>query len=54
MKATVLRLSALYIILEDRPVQIGLPVEMVTRRIRAVGDEHGMLVYAYKFRLALR
>ncbi|MGH2538169.1 MAG: Zn-ribbon domain-containing OB-fold protein [Candidatus Promineifilaceae bacterium] len=30
-------------------VQIGLPVEMVTRKLRADGDE-GMIVYGYKFR----
>lgn len=32
------------------PVKIGMPVEMVTRRIRSDGDEKGMLVYGYKFR----
>ncbi len=36
--------------LGEGPVQIGMPVEMVTRRIRADGDEKGMLVYGYKFR----
>jgi uncharacterized protein len=36
--------------LGDQPVTIGMPVEMVTRRIRSDGDEHGMLVYGYKFR----
>jgi uncharacterized protein len=36
--------------LGDQPVQIGMPVEMVTRRIRQDGDERGMLVYGYKFR----
>ncbi len=30
-------------------VEIGMPVEMVTRRLRAQGDE-GTLVYGYKFR----
>ena len=34
-------------------VQIGTPVEMVTRRLRSDGDERGMLVYGYKFRPAL-
>lgn len=29
--------------------QIGMPVEMVTRKLRADGDR-GMLVYGYKFR----
>jgi len=36
--------------LGDQEVQIGMPVEMVTRRIRQDGDERGMLVYGYKFR----
>ena len=39
--------------LGDQPVQIGMPVEMVTRKIREDGDEHGMLVYGYKFRPVL-
>jgi hypothetical protein len=30
--------------------EIGMPVEMVTRRIRSDGDERGMLIYGYKFR----
>jgi uncharacterized OB-fold protein len=34
----------------SQPVEIGMPVEMVTRRIRQDGDERGMLVYGYKFR----
>ena len=33
--------------------EIGMPVEMVTRRIREDGDERGMLIYGYKFRPAL-
>jgi len=36
--------------LGDAPVQIGTPVEMVTRRLRQDGDERGMIVYGYKFR----
>lgn len=36
--------------LGDQPVQIGAPVEMVTRRLRSDGDERGLLVYGYKFR----
>ena len=40
--------------LGEQPVQIGMPVEMVTRKIRQDGDERGMLVYGYKFRPALR
>ena len=35
-------------------VAIGMPVEMVTRRIREDGDERGMLVYGYKFRPLLQ
>jgi len=30
-------------------VQIGMPVEMVTRKIRTQGDE-GLVIYGYKFR----
>ncbi len=36
--------------LGDRAVEIGMPVEMVTRKIRSDGDERGMIVYGYKFR----
>jgi len=32
---------------------IGMPVEMVTRRLRDA-DEHGYIVYGYKFRPLLR
>ncbi len=39
--------------LGDRRVEIGMPVEMVTRKIRSDGDERGMLVYGYKFRPVL-
>jgi uncharacterized OB-fold protein len=38
--------------LGDQPVEIGAPVEMVTRRLRQDGDERGMIVYGYKFRPA--
>jgi uncharacterized OB-fold protein len=34
----------------DAPIEIGTPVEMVTRRLRQDGDERGLLVYGYKFR----
>jgi uncharacterized protein len=34
---------------ESKP-EIGMPVEMVTRKLRQDGDERGMLVYGYKFR----
>jgi len=33
-------------------VKIGMPVEMVTRKMRDDGDERGMIVYGYKFRPA--
>jgi uncharacterized OB-fold protein len=33
----------------DQPVEIGTPVEMVTRKLRSEGDQ-GMLIYGYKFR----
>ncbi len=37
--------------LGDQPVEIGMPVEMVTRKLRSEGDhDQGMLVYSYKFR----
>jgi uncharacterized protein len=39
--------------LGEKPVEIGMPVEMVTRRIREDGNERGMLVYGYKFRPVL-
>ncbi len=35
--------------LGEKEVEIGMPVEMVTRRLRAEG-ESGILVYGYKFR----
>src|SRR5512136_1321766 len=38
--------------LGDTQPEIGLPVEMVTRRLRSDGDERGMLIYGYKFRPA--
>ena len=31
-------------------VHIGMPVEMVTRKIKNDGDDRGMIVYGYKFR----
>lgn len=40
--------------LGEQPVEIGMPVEMVTRRIREDGDQSGILVYGYKFRPAVR
>lgn len=35
--------------IDPEDVQIGLPVEMVTRKLRTDGEE-GMIVYGYKFR----
>jgi uncharacterized OB-fold protein len=39
--------------LDGRKVEIGTPVEMVTRKLRSDGDERGILVYGYKFRPVL-
>lgn len=36
--------------LDNKQVSIGMPVEMVTRKLRSATDERGMLVYGYKFR----
>jgi len=36
--------------LGDTQVEIGMPVEMVTRKLRTDGDKRGLLVYGYKFR----
>jgi len=36
--------------LDNGKVEIGAPVEMVTRKLRQDGDERGLLVYGYKFR----
>ena len=36
--------------LGEQPVEIGMPVEMVTRKMRNDGDERGIIVYGYKFR----
>lgn len=38
--------------LGEEQVEIGTPVEMVTRKLGADGDR-GMLVYGYKFRPVL-
>ncbi len=35
-------------------VQIGMPVEMVTRKLRTDGDERGLILYGYKFRPRLQ
>lgn len=39
--------------LDGTEPQIGMPVEMVTRKIRNDGDEKGMIIYGYKFRPAV-
>jgi len=39
--------------LGDQEVQIGMPVEMVTRKLRSDDGEKGILVYGYKFRPAM-
>jgi hypothetical protein len=36
--------------LDNGKIEIGAPVEMVTRRLKQDGDERGMIVYGYKFR----
>jgi len=38
--------------LDDQPVEIGMPVEMITRRLKEDGDS-GVIVYGYKFRPVL-
>lgn len=40
--------------LDNKAVEIGMPVEMVTRKLRNDGDERGLIVYGYKFRPVLR
>jgi len=37
---------------DQQAIQIGMPVEMVTRKMRDDGDERGMIVYGYKFRIS--
>ena len=39
--------------LDDQAIEIGMPVEMVTRKLRSEGDR-GLLIYGYKFRPMLR
>lgn len=34
---------------DNKAVEIGMPVEMVTRKLKAYGEE-GLIVYGYKFR----
>ena len=40
--------------LDGTEVQVGIPVEMVTRKIRSDGNERGIIVYGYKFRPAVQ
>jgi uncharacterized OB-fold protein len=40
--------------LDEQAVEIGMPVEMVTRKLRNDGDERGLIVYGYKFRPVLQ
>lgn len=35
---------------DNSEVQIGMPVEMVTRKLRDEGDERSLIIYGYKFR----
>ncbi len=39
--------------LNDNVIEIGMPVEMVTRKLRSEGDR-GLLIYGYKFRPLLK
>lgn len=39
--------------LGGQDVEIGMPVEMTTRRLQSEDDERGLLVYGYKFRPAM-
>lgn len=39
---------------DNSAVKIGMPVEMVTRKMRDDGDERGVIVYGYKFRPAVK
>ena len=39
---------------DNDAVQIGMPVEMVTRKLRNDGAERGLIVYGYKFRPAVK
>lgn len=36
--------------LGEQPVKIGMPVEMVTRKLRTDDGDRGIIVYGYKFR----
>lgn len=38
----------------DQKIEIGMPVEMTTRKLGTDGGERGLLVYGYKFRPQVR
>ena len=40
--------------LGEQDVEIGMPVEMVTRKIRTDMDDRGIIIYGYKFRPAMQ
>ena len=44
------RVTAQLTDLGDEEPYIGMPVEMVTRKLRTVERERGIIVYGYKFR----
>ncbi|MBN1231206.1 MAG: Zn-ribbon domain-containing OB-fold protein [Anaerolineales bacterium] len=48
------RVTAQLTDLGDVEIEIGMPVEVVTRRLRSATDERGMLIYGYKFRPVLK
>ena len=39
--------------MDENAIEIGMPVEMVTRKLRSEGDR-GLLIYGYKFRPLLK
>ena len=47
------RVTAQLTDVESDEVEIGMPVEMVTRRLQERGGSQGYLVYGYKFRPVL-
>ncbi len=42
-----------YSLVDNNKVELGMPVETVTRKMRNHGDERGLIVYGYKFRPAV-
>ena len=48
-------MSALFFTnLGGQPLEIHMPMEMVTRKIRDDGDERGMIVYGRNLRTVMR